>query len=400
VRALLVIVLAGIASSCRSDPPARANAEAEKPAEAKRDSEVVLNDAAQRMARIVVQAAATETARDMITATGQITYNEDESWMVGSVVDGRVVSVAAKVGDSVKTGQVLAQVHSHEVHDSRADYGNAAEEVARVQAALAQAERVRDRARRLFELKAMSREQLEHAELEYRNTQSSMEKAKTDLEKQRVHLVEFLDVPVAEPAGKGASDQDFVPVKAPAGGVVVERFATAGSAVTAGQQLYRVANLSALWMIANVNEADLANIRTGQAVRVRVRAYPDRKFSGRVLRLGEQLDPATRTLRVHVLVPNQHGLLKPEMFANAEIDRPSSREVVVVPESAIQDMNGHKIVFVRVAPGRFAVRPVQTVPSGAGQAEVVAGLQANEPVVVQGAFVLKSHLLRSSLAEE
>jgi cobalt-zinc-cadmium efflux system membrane fusion protein len=153
-------------------------------------------------------------------------------------------------------------------------------------------------------------------------------------------------------------------------------------------------------MIANVNEADLAHLRPGQVVRVAVRAYPDRKFSGRVLRLGEQLDAATRTLRVHVLVPNQHGLLKPEMFATAEIDRPGTRDSIVIPDSALQDLNGHQVVFVRVAPDRFAVRPVQTAPAGAGQVEVVAGLRGNEPVVVKGAFVLKSHLLRSSLEGE
>jgi membrane fusion protein, heavy metal efflux system len=399
VRIVCAAFAALLACSCKSSPPAQASVDQKASSEVNRASEVAIDAAAQQKAGIAVRNASGKASNEVITATGQITYNEDRSWTVGAVVDGRVVSVGVKPGDKVAAGQVLAQVHSHEVHDSRAEYKNALQEAARAQAVLAQADRTRERARRLFELKAGSREQLEHAELESRNAAAALEKAKTDAEKHRVHLVEFLGVAVDD-AQKGGADDDSVPITAPEAGVVVERLATAGSAVTAGQQVFRLADLSSLWMIANVNEADLAHVRPGQAVRVAVRAYPDRKFSGRVLRLGEQLDPATRTLRVHVLVPNANGLLKPEMFAAAEIDRPGTRESVVIPDSALQDLNGHQIVFVRVAPNRFAVRPVQTAPSGAGEVEVIAGLQANEPVVVKGAFVLKSQLLRSSLEEE
>jgi len=389
VRAL-VAVLACVVASCKSDPPARANVETKKTS-----SEVVIEEAAQRSAGIVVQAAGSEVVPETITATGQITYNEDQSWSIGAVVDGRIVSMTAKVGDPVRAGQVLAQMHTHEVHDSRANYRNAVGEVSRLQSALAQAQRVRDRARRLFDLKAISKEDLEQAEMDHRNVESALEKAHTNVDKERHHLVEFLDVPVEDqPHG------DFVPIKTPASGVMVERQASIGSAISAGQQLFRVANVSTLWMIANVNETGLAHLRQGQRVRIRVRAYPERTFSGRILRLGEELDPATRTLRVRVLVPNEHGLLKPEMYATAEIDRVASRQALVIPASAIQDLNGHKIVFVRVAPNRFAVRPIETGRAGPAQTEVVTGLRPNEPVVVKGSFILKSHLLRSSLEEE
>jgi cobalt-zinc-cadmium efflux system membrane fusion protein len=400
VRLLLLAVSLCLGTSCSSNPPASTSTESNKRAGSEGTSEVVIDEAAQRKIGLVVQAVAPQVVHEVITSTGHIAYNEDQSWSVGSVTDGRVVSISAKVGDRVAVGQVLARIHSHDVHDSRAEYQKGADEVVRVRAALAQAERVRDRARRLFELKAMSKEQLEQAEMDQRNAQAAVDKAVADLEKRRAHLVEFLDVPAQDTAGPGANHEDFIPIKSPGSGVVVERHASTGSAITAGQQLFRIANLSALWMIANVNEADLAHLRPGQTVRVSVRAYPDRKFIGRVLRLGEQLDPATRTLQVRVLVPNEHGLLKPEMFANAEIDRAAERERIVIPEAAIQDLNGHKIVFLQVAPTRFAVRALETTPAGAGQVAVVAGLKANDAVVVKGGFILKSQLLRSSLEEE
>jgi cobalt-zinc-cadmium efflux system membrane fusion protein len=386
--------------SCKSKPPAQANAPAKENTDSSRGSEVVVNEAAQQKAGIVVEKPRSRVSHDVISATGRVTYNEDRSWTVGSVVDGRIVSVLVKVGDRVASGQVLAHVHSHEVHDSRANYKNAVQEVTKAQTVLAQSQRVRDRARRLFELKAMSKEQLEHAELEYNNAAAAVEHAKVEAEKHRVHLVEFLQVAAEATSHVPNEEQDFVPIKAPAAGLIVQRIATPGLAVSAGEQLFRIADTSALWVIAHVNEADLSNLKSGQPVRIAVRAYPDRKFAGRVLRLGEQLDPETRTLQVRVVVPNPHGLLKPEMYATTEFDRPGSHESIVIPDSALQDLNGNQVVFVRVAPNRFAVRLVQTSSVGPGQLEVTAGLQSTDAVVVKGAFVLKSHLLRSSLEEE
>jgi membrane fusion protein, heavy metal efflux system len=394
VRAL-AILLACLVAACKSSPPTQANIKTEKPADANRHTAIVVDEPAQRKAGIVVQAAGSQVVAETVSATGEITYNEDESWTIGTVVAGRIVSIAAKVGDLVQAGQVLAQLHTHEVHDSRANYKNAVAEANRLQSALALAQRVRDRARRLHDLKAISREQLEHAEMDHRNAESALAKAQTDVDKERHHLVEFLNVPVED-----QPESDFVPVRTPASGVVVERQANVGWVASPGQPVFRIANVSSLWMIANVSETDLVHLRPRQPVRVSVRAYPDRKFPGRIVRLGEELDHSTRTLRVRVLVPNQQGLLKPAMFATAEIDRPASRQVLVLPDSAIQDLNGHTIVFVRTAPDRFAVRAIETGRAGPGQKEVIAGLRENEPVVVKGSFILKSHLLRSSLEEE
>ena len=152
--------------------------------------------------------------------------------------------------------------------------------------------------------------------------------------------------------------------------------------------------------MANVSEGDLAYLRIGQPVRVLVRAYPDRVFRGRILRLGEELDATTRTLKVRVLVPNQGGLLKPEMYATAEIERAASRGALYVPESAIQDLNGNRVVFVQLGPDRFEARAIEIAGTANGLSEVTRGLKAGERVAVKGSFVLKSQLLRASMEEE
>jgi cobalt-zinc-cadmium efflux system membrane fusion protein len=393
-------------TACNRDRPAEKARQTEAPqatAEAKGQAgEVQMNATAQKQAGISVSPAVAESISETISATGQLTHNEDQVWHVGAITDGRVVAIYAKPGDFVKAGQVMARLHTHEVHESRAAFRKAMEEVDRAQAAEIHARRVRDRAQRLFDLKAASREQVDTAENELRNAQAAVKQARTELEKERVHLVEFLEVPVEDPhAGKHPDHQeDYVPLKAPESGTVVTRTATPGSVVSRGDDVFTITNTNTLWMIASVNEADLAFLRVGQPVNLLVRAYPGRTFRGRILRVGEQLDPETRTLKVRVLVPNTGGLLKPEMYASAEIEKAATRQAVVVPEAAIQDVNGHRAVFVRTAANRFRVQLVDVARSANGRAEIVNGLTPGTEVVVRGSFVLKSQLLKSSLGEE
>ena len=182
--------------------------------------------------------------------------------------------------------------------------------------------------------------------------------------------------------------------------MVIDRKATAGTVVTTGQEFFRIADPRSLWLIAAVNESDLPALRIGQNVRVTVRAYEGRAFNGRILRLGEQLDPETRTLKVRVQVPNPGTLLKPGMFASVDVQRESSRTALFISGAAVQDVNGQSAVFVETKPGTFAVRPVLLGQTRDGNVEVTSGLQAGDRVVTKGSFILKSQLLKGSLAEE
>jgi cobalt-zinc-cadmium efflux system membrane fusion protein len=189
-------------------------------------------------------------------------------------------------------------------------------------------------------------------------------------------------------------------VRSLAAGVVVRRVVTPGAVVSPGQELFTVSDPSTLWLVANVNEADLSELRVGQKVRIRVRAYPDTAFEGRVAMLGEELDPRTRTLKVRVLVANPEGALKAEMYASAEIERRSKTSALFVPESAEQEIKGQAVVFVRVAPDRFEPRPIRIARKVNRMMEVSEGLAPGEWVVTHGSFILKTELFRSSLAGE
>jgi cobalt-zinc-cadmium efflux system membrane fusion protein len=193
---------------------------------------------------------------------------------------------------------------------------------------------------------------------------------------------------------------DTIPIKTPRSGIVMARYVTLGMAVNPGTQTFTVSGLATVWMMAAVNEENIGGIRIGMPVTVRVRAYPGVTFGGQVVQLGPQLDPATRTLMVRVLVPNRDGRLRPEMFATAEIARGGSRSALFVPEVSVQNLNGNAVVFVRRPNSEFEARSVRTGARVDHEVEIVQGLKEGEEVVTAGAFVVKSQFLTRSLAQE
>src|SRR5205823_3324062 len=122
-------------------------------------------------------------------------------------------------------------------------------------------------------------------------------------------------------------------------------------------------------------------------------------FTGRIIKLGEELDPKTRTLQIRILVQNPQGLLKPEMYATASIAEGAARAVLIVPEEALQDINGVPAVFVRKSATEFEPRTVKTGRHASGDAEITEGLKAGEAVVIKGSFLLKSQLMRRAIEE-
>lgn len=388
MKPLLLCLFLLLGACAKKDPapaaPASAAAEQARPAFVQFDPTV---DAESRIQLGKV----TERPRDgVILANGHLVVNEDATWLVGALTAGKITQVMAKTGDPVKAGEVLAWMHSDDVHNTRAVYRQNLDELQRRKVLSEHARRVRDRTKRLFDLKAASREQLEAAETELRNTEHAVSTAEIEIAKEKTHLTEFLEVPV------DSASQALIPIRAPSAGTVTDRMATLGTVVSAGNHVFTVSNLSTLWMLAAVNEADLAGVRPGQPAKVTVKAYPGESFPARVIKLGEKLDPVTRTLQVRVAVPNPGGRLKPEMFATAEIAGASSALVAVVPDTAVQELDGETVVFVKTAPGRYEPRPVKTGRAGGGFHEIETGLAPGEAIVVHGAFLLKSELLKDA----
>jgi len=396
IRFLLVILPLLTLSCARRQPPeAGATSAGAAPVTVE---EVVLEESALQQAGITVEKVTVRSRAEAVQASGRITVNEERTWRVGAVTNGRVVMVLANAGDHVQPGQVLARLHSHEVHEGRAEYQKAVAELARLKSVVSYAQRARDRARRLLELKAASVEQVEHAEGELRNALAAMKNAEVEVTRTRAHLVEFLDVPL-EGTGGNNEARDLIPIRSPAEGTLLARNVTPGTVVQPSNELFVITDLATLWMIAQVNEEYLGKLRKGQAARVEVQAFPGHAFQGRITKLGEELDPATRTLRVRIELPNRAGRLKPEMYATATIELGGSVPALYVPQEAIQEIAGRPTVFVRTSPGHFQARAVRTARPLDGYIEALGGLRPGEEIATRGSFVLKSQLLKGTLGE-
>jgi cobalt-zinc-cadmium efflux system membrane fusion protein len=339
---------------------------------------------------------------EVVKATARLTNDENRTWRVGSVAEGRIVTVLANVGDFVKEDQILARMHSHQIHEARADYQKALAEVARRKGLIDFSARVRDRAKRLYDLKAGSLEQLERAETEVRNAQTDAANAQTDLERARSHITEVLGLTVDETnGGKPANEEeDLMPVRAPAAGMILTRSVTPGTVVTPSVDQFLISDLSRLWAIAEVNEEYLSKVRVGMPARVQVQAYGSEVFTGRIAKIGDVLDPATRTVKVRVELRNAQGRLKPEMYATAEIELGSGAPVITVPAEAIQEIRGVPSVFVKVAEGRFEARAIQQGRTFDRDVEAGGAIKAGDTIAIRGTFLLKSELLKASLGGE
>lgn len=319
--------------------------------------------------------------RDALEVTATIGPDRERIATVLPRLPGRIASVRAKLGDRVKRGQTLAVVESIEAAEAYAAHARALADVAVARAAFERAERLRAE-------QIVSEKEYQRARGEYRGAQAQLEAARGKL----------LQLGVTPPSDGSPPDTATFPVPAPLAGTVIERKAVLGELARTDQALFVVADLSRVWVEANIRESDLARVRTGATARARVSAYPDRTFEGSVGYVGAVLDRETRTVPAIVELDNPEGLLRPQMFATVSIDTGTTREVLAVPETAVTLVQGLPTVFVEES-GGFEARPVELAGNIAGLSVVKSGVKPGERIVTEGTYALKARLLKSQIGD-
>ncbi|BCK87838.1 multidrug resistance protein MdtA [Sideroxyarcus emersonii] len=186
------------------------------------------------------------------------------------------------------------------------------------------------------------------------------------------------------------SARPHVTFRSPVSGIVLDKKAIQGMRFSAGEPLYQIADLASVWVIADVPEQDIGQVRPGSRVQVGVDAWPGRSFDGKVAFVYPTLDNATRTVPVRMEIANPHGLLKPAMFARARIETGASGKVLAVPASAVIDSGNRQVVLVRLAEGRFEPRTVTTGKRGDDYIQIESGIAEGEQVVTAANFLLDS----------
>lgn len=335
----------------------------------------------------------------LLVLTGSVGHDENRLVQVASNVRGRVASIPVDLGARVRKGDALLVLES-------VDLGRAREELLRETSALRVATRAYERARTLVEAKAISSGEFQAREGDYLARRAAAQAAERTLLLlgDSAAAVQRLKTAAQSDGEALAVETPRLTLRAPFDGRVVDRKVTPGALVEALQPLATVADLGQVWVFLQAYEKDLALLHTGLPVTIRTEAYPQESFEGGIDFVGSTLDPATRTVRVRATVGNRSEKLKPGMFVKAHVDVPrpaaEARLILVVPQSALQTLEGRTALFVQEEPGVFERRFVEVGHSFEGFTEVLAGVKAGDVVVTEGSFVLKSEFAKASLAEE
>ncbi len=338
-------------------------------------------------------------AADTLSLPGQVVLNEDRTIHAGSFVEGIVAECCTPVGAYVRTGDVLAELHSHQTHELLGEYRKAQAALQARQSEKEYAEQAAQRAQRLLELKAGSEREVQQTASALAVAETSVVSAEADVESALAHF-EYLGIETGDLRQGETPDHLRILVKSPINGVVVERAVALGDVVTPSEHLYRISDLTQVWVIARASEQQLQSIVPGMVADFRVRAFADKVFSGRVLRVSDELDLDTKTVQVIVSVANPGRSLKTGMYGDVELRSSVSKQVVAVPEAAVQLVDGQETVFVAGGSGVYRPRAVVIGRSMDGSTEILEGVEPGETIVGAGAFALKSELLKARFAEE
>jgi cobalt-zinc-cadmium efflux system membrane fusion protein len=317
-------------------------------------------------------------------ATGVVQANAYRSTPVVSVVGGRLVRVAAEAGQEVRRGQAVAVVFSDELATAQARYLSA-------QAELEEHHKHHHRTLELVEIGAASREEAEQST-------AMLKKAEAEVAALRQRLLVLGLTPQRVEALRSVAQvSSEVSLPAPVGGTVISRASNPGEVVEANKEIMRVADLSNVWVVAQVFERDLARVRVGSGASVTSEAYPGRVWRGRVTYVDPQLDPSTRTAQVRVEVLNPGQALKLGMYVNVGFGALGTAEATAptVPASSVQTVGGRTVVFLATPDaGTYVVRPVRLGPESGGRYPVLEGLHVGDRVVTDGSFMLRAEWLK------
>jgi membrane fusion protein, heavy metal efflux system len=335
---------------------------------------------------------ATDQFRIQKPAIGQIAFNEDASTVVLTPFSGRVTRLIAKIGDDVGRGDPLFEIDSPEVVQAQTDLIAALHGLGKSKSQVALAKRVLDRQTSLLADKATAQREVDQARNDHAIAESDLATAQGTLmaARNRLRVIVGRDRGEVERVERERSVNPLITINAPIDGTVIGRKVGPGQYVRsdAADPLYSIADLSTMWLKANVPETDIAHVRVGQEIEVRVTALPDRVFKARISTIGAASDTATRRVVVRSEIPNPDRVLRSDMFASFKITICGGEPRPVVPiEAVIRDGN-EAIVWVEREPMLFDRRKVKIGMERDGRVQVLEGIEAGEQVVGRGAVFI------------
>ncbi len=328
-----------------------------------------------------------------VSVPGRLMLDPAALETIGSITEGRITHVLVRVGDRVRAGQVLVLIHSHEIMDARGALATATAKLAAAEAERDLANSAADRATRLLDAKAMSKAEVERAEVGRRVAAATYQQAIAERDRALAmidHLVGTGNVPAL-------ADEHDVLIRTPIGGIVTSRDAQPGTVVLPGSPLVSVGDPDRLQLQMHVSADAAAGIQVGATVHFALTESPTTRMSATVTRVAPTVDTVTRTVEV-IAIPTR-GLRsgRAESFVQAEISGNGGAQALVVPSAAVQALEGDTVVIVADPRGEGvhleAVR-VRTGRRAGDRTEILAGVSQGRRVIVGSAAIAKAELIK------
>lgn len=318
---------------------------------------------------------------DEVVAAGKIQTNPNRVSHVAMPVSGRVVSVMVRLGDSVQQGQPLFSIESPDADAALSGSLQAEAALTQARAGLLKAEADLDRTRDLFQHDAVAKKELLNAE----NSQAQAKAAVEQAQAARTQALRRLEILGLKPGEFGQK----VVVKAATSGKILNLTLVPGEYRNdTNAEVITIADLSTVWVSADVPESSLRFIQVGEGIQVELTAYPGETIRARVMRIADVVDPDTRTIKVQAEINNGSGKLRPEMFGRIRHIEGTERRPVIPPGALIQG-DGTSVVYMELSPGVFKRTPVTVGNRSGNGIPILSGLKAGDRVVTDGAMLLK-----------
>ncbi len=328
---------------------------------------------------------------DGLTVTGEVQLNENAAVHISPRIPGIIESVKVDMGAHVREGDVLFNINSVELGKALSDYE-------RSRALTALSGKNVDREKSLFKRRISSEQEMIDAQMTY-----EQHKTERDAAKQALHVLGLTDEVLSSiDRGERGVRAGSLPVRAPLEGTIIEKHAVVGELVEPGSDVMLLVDLTTVWVWADIYEQDLARLIQARnlgpiPVNVLVRAFPGKPFEGKIDYVGATMEERTRTVKVRATVENTDRLLRPGMFCEIRMGISTREEVLAIPKVALLSDEGRDFVFRHWKEDYYVRRPVKKGREFPDRVEIIEGLEPGDRIVADGAFLLKSDILREKM---
>ncbi len=362
------------------------NESIEEPKSKNETSELVLSSEVRSKIDLDFEEVKERPITGMLRVPARLITNQDYEAQVGSLIQGRVSQVFVKEGDFVKAGQVLMLIEGPEIGEVIAAYLKAKSNLEYYKSAY-------ERQKILFEQNVGSQKALQEVKAEYEKAIAEFNAAD-----KKIHSIGLEEKDIEMNGSEHIPGT--LPIKTPISGIVTERNVVIGQFIEANTTAFKIMNISNLWAEGRIYEKDLTKISGKPKVEFTTYAYPNERFKGEVILIGQIVDEHTRTIKVRASLQNIGGKLKPNMFGELFIPIGTNSKGIAIPTEALVSEGNKKCVFLVKNDSTFIKQYVETGTEFSGFVEITSGLKKGDKIVTKGVFFLKAELLKETLGEE